>query len=174
MERRLLRITRLTDYGIVLMTRLATDRTRSVHAARDLAAESRIPLPTVAKILKALAHVGLLTSHRGASGGFSLAKDPARISVAEVIESLEGPIAMTECLGEEQGACGIEQGCPARSNWDRINRVVRQALVGLTLEEMARPAFLQECSPLRGCSPPPAAPLPSAALPAAATAKKAP
>jgi len=138
-----LRISRLTDYGIVLLTRFASDRTSSVHAAKDLAAEARIPAPTVSKILKILAHVGVLESHRGATGGFSLARPAAEVSVAEVIEALDGPIAMTECLGEEAGTCDIESGCPVRSNWDRINRTVRDALRGLTIADMARPAFLQ-------------------------------
>jgi FeS assembly SUF system regulator len=158
-----LRISRLTDYGIVLLTRFASDRTTSVHTARDLAAEVRVPAPTVSKILKALAHVGILESHRGASGGFSLARPAERISVAEVIEALDGPIAMTECLGEEPGACEIESGCPVRSNWDRINRTVRDALVGLTIADMARPAFLRR-RPL-AVAIPSGSPLPEAGTP---------
>jgi Rrf2 family protein len=81
----------------------------------------------------------LLVSHRGVGGGFALAREPERISVAEVIAALEGPIAITECLGEVPGTCELEAGCPVRSNWDRINRVVREALEGLSIAEMARP-----------------------------------
>ena len=159
----MLRISRLTDYGIVLLTRFASDRTRSVHNARDLAAEVRIPAPTVSKILKTLAHVGVLESHRGASGGFSLSRAPEDVSVAEVIEALDGPIAMTDCLGEEAGTCEIESGCPVRSNWDRINRTVRDALRGLSIADMARPAFLQH----RGLA------IAAATAPAAAAGSKA-
>lgn len=158
----MLRITRLADYGIVLMTRFASDRKGTVHTARGLAADSRVPLPTVSKILKAFAHVGILESHRGAAGGFSLARDPQRLSVAEIIEALDGPIAMTECLGETPGTCEIENGCPVRSNWDRINRSVRQALEGLSIADMARPAFL------RHRAAPPVTLLSPAALPPAA------
>ena len=140
----MIRLTKLADYGIVLMTRLAAAPRGSVHTARGLAASAGVPLPTVAKILKALAHPTpdggpLLVSHRGVGGGFALVRDPERISVAEVIAALEGPIAITECLGEAPGTCELEAGCPVRSNWDRINRVVREALERLSIAEMARP-----------------------------------
>ena len=137
----MIRLTKLADYGIVLMTHLASERTRTVHTARDLAAMTRVPLPTVSKILKALAHMGILESHRGVGGGFTLARDPQRISVADVVTALEGPIAITECLSEGPGACELEAGCPVRSNWDRINGVVRGALERLSIAEMARPVF---------------------------------
>lgn len=140
----MIRLTKLADYGIVLMTRLAASPRGTVHTARGLALSAGVPLPTVSKILKALAHPTaksgpLLVSHRGVGGGFALARDPERISVAEVIAALEGPIAITECLGEAPGTCDLEAGCPVRSNWDRINRVVREALEDLSIAEMARP-----------------------------------
>jgi FeS assembly SUF system regulator len=139
-----IRLTKLADYGIVLMTRLAAAQRGTVHTARDLATVAGVPLPTVSKILKVLAHpapdgAALLVSHRGVGGGFALARDAERISVAEVIAALEGPIALTECLGDVPGVCEIEAGCPVRSGWDRINRVVRDALEGLSIAEMARP-----------------------------------
>ena len=137
----MIRLTKLADYGIVLMTHLASERTRTVHTARDLASATRVPLPTVSKILKALAHTGLLESHRGVGGGFALARDPERVSVADIVIALEGPFAITQCLSEGLHSCEIESGCPVRSNWDRINGVVREALERLSIAEMARPVF---------------------------------
>lgn len=136
----MLRITKQTDYGIVLMTHFAADEGRSVHNARDLSATARLPLPTVSKILKALARAGLLASHRGVKGGYRLARDPAAVSVADIITALEGPIAMTECIDHADGDCGIEHCCPARSNWQRINAVVRDALRAVPLADMV-PSF---------------------------------
>jgi FeS assembly SUF system regulator len=135
----MVRITKLSDYAIVLLTRFAGDGGRTVHAARDLARETHIPFPTVGKVLKTLAHADLLRSHRGVRGGYSLARDPGEITVAQVIAALEGPLAMTECLGEPAGLCEIERLCPVRSTWARINSVVRSALDSLTLAELARP-----------------------------------
>ena len=132
----MLRITKQTDYGIVLMTRLAADGTASVSNARDLAAGVNLPLPTVSKILKALARAGLIVSHRGVKGGYSLTRDAREIPVVEVIEALEGPIAMTECLDTTANDCGIECSCPVRLNWQAINSAVRDALLKIPLSDM--------------------------------------
>ncbi len=131
----MIRITKQTDYGIVLLTHLATDPERQYNAP-ELAAEARLPLPMVSKILKLLAREGLLDSHRGVKGGYSLARVPEAISMAEIIAALEGPIALTECISVE-GDCSHEPLCPVRSNWRRINQAVRMALEGIALSEMA-------------------------------------
>jgi len=133
----MIRITKQTDYGIVLLTHLAADPERQYNAP-ELAAEARLPLPMVSKILKLLAREGLLVSHRGVKGGYSLARRPEAISMAEIIASLEGPIALTECISVE-GDCSHEPLCPVRSTWRRINPAVRTALAGITLAEMAHP-----------------------------------
>ena len=133
----MIRITKQTDYGIVLLTHLAADPERQYNAP-DLAAEAHLPLPMVSKILKLLAREGLLASHRGVKGGYSLARRPEAISMAEIIAALEGPIALTECISVE-GDCSHEPLCPVRSNWRRINQAVRTALEGITLAEMAHP-----------------------------------
>ncbi len=140
----MLRITKQTDYSIVLMTHFASDASRSVHNARDLANEINLPLPTVSKILKALAREGLLESHRGVKGGYSLARDPKQISVEEIVTALEGPIAITECLDDGIDDCGIGRGCPVRANWHRINQAVRVALGAIPLSEMASPVSSRE------------------------------
>jgi FeS assembly SUF system regulator len=133
----MLRLTRQCDYGIVLMTHFAGASDENVQNARDLARCVNLPLPTVSKILKALARAGLLVSHRGVKGGYCLARGPDRITVSEIIEALEGPIALTECLDGAADECGIEFSCPVRTNWRRINGAVRDALRGIPLSEMA-------------------------------------
>ncbi len=133
----MIRITRQTDYGIVLMTHLAVHADRQYNAP-ELSAEAHLPLPMVAKILKLLAREGLLASHRGVKGGYSLARLPEEITMAEIVTALEGPIALTECV-EETGLCAHEPICPSRSNWHVISRAVRRALEGITLAEMSHP-----------------------------------
>jgi FeS assembly SUF system regulator len=133
----MIRITKQTDYGIVLLTHLAAQPERQYNAP-ELAAEAHLPLPMVSKILKLLAREGLLVSHRGVKGGYSLARQPEAMSMAEIIAALEGPIALTECISVE-GDCFHEPLCPVRSNWRRINQAVRTALEGITLAEMAHP-----------------------------------
>ncbi|MGD8376670.1 MAG: SUF system Fe-S cluster assembly regulator [Acidobacteriota bacterium] len=135
----MIRMTRLTDYGIVLLTRMARGGTGTVHNARDLAGAVGLPLPTVNKILKTLTRKGLLESHRGVKGGYGLARMPEEISILEVIDATEGPVAITDCSSEGEG-CEHEEMCPLDGSWRRINDVIRRALEGITLAEMARPA----------------------------------
>ncbi len=133
----MIRITKQTDYGIVLLTHLASQADRQLNAP-ELAAETQLPLPMVSKILKILVREGLLASHRGVKGGYSLGRLPEEITMAEIISALEGPIAITECI-EVSSDCSHERLCPVRSNWQRINQAVRGALEGITLAEMTSP-----------------------------------
>ncbi|HWM89511.1 MAG TPA: SUF system Fe-S cluster assembly regulator [Thermoanaerobaculia bacterium] len=133
----MIRITKQTDYGVVLLTHLAAQPDRQVNAP-ELAAETQLPLPMVSKILKLLVREGVLLSHRGVKGGYSLARLPGEVTMAEIITALEGPIAITECV-EVSSGCSHEQLCPVRSNWHRINAAVRGALEGITLADMASP-----------------------------------
>jgi FeS assembly SUF system regulator len=135
----MLRMTRLTDYGVVLLSHIAREPDRSTRNAPELAAAAHLPLPTVSKILKILAREGLLVPHRGAKGGFSLARPASEITVAEIIAALEGPIALTECSGHAGERCEIEPLCPVSAPWRRINRAVFEALRGITLAEMVSP-----------------------------------
>ncbi len=134
----MIRITKQSDYGIVLMTRLASEPDQ-LHNAAALAAEAQLPAPTVSKILKLLAKAGLLESHRGVKGGYSLTRPPESISMAEIIGTLEGPIAITECIEDGPGECSQESFCAVRGNWQRINLAIRQALEAITLAEMTEP-----------------------------------
>lgn len=133
----MIRLSKLADYGIVMMTNMARHPGRQ-HSAAGIAAESYIPLPMASKILKALARGGLLVSHRGAKGGYGLARPAAFISVADVITALDGPIALTACIEDGPGECDIEGVCPARANWQRINDAIRRALDGITVAEMSQ------------------------------------
>ena len=134
----MLRVTKLADYGIVILTHLA-GHSAAIYNARDIANEVRLPLPVVSKILKLLARNGLLGSHRGIKGGYGLARKPELITVAEIIRALEGPIAVTECTDTVRGDCGLETGCPVRTNWHLINQAIYQALEKITLAEMTQP-----------------------------------
>ena len=137
----MIRMTRLTDYGIMLLTLFARDAKHSMKSARDLAQEAKLPLPTVSKILKLLARHGLLEAHRGVRGGFTLSRKPDAITMAEVIGALEGPIGVTDCCAPPSD-CGIEKSCIVKSNWLKINKVVLEALGRITLAEMTHPITL--------------------------------
>ncbi len=133
----MLRVTKLTDYATVVMTVLAS-RPGVVHSASELAERARLEPPTVSKVLKPLSHAGLVEAFRGANGGYRLARPAARISLADIVEAMEGPIGMTEC-SLDHGACDIERTCDASAGWRRINDVVADALRGVTLAELLQP-----------------------------------
>lgn len=137
----MIRLSKLTDYGLVLMTHVARKRTGTLHTARGLALESGFPIPTVSKLLKVLLQHGFLVSQRGIKGGYSLAREAQDISVADMIAALEGPIALTDC-STDIGLCDFERGCPVKHNQRVINQVVRGALEKLTLADLAHPLRL--------------------------------
>ena len=134
----MLRLTKQADYGVILLTHLAIHYDRR-FAAPELAEDTHLPLPTVSKILKLLSREGLLVSHRGVKGGYSLARDPHQITVAEMVTALDGPIAFTECIEDTPGVCSQESSCRLRSNWQRINQAVRLALDSISLAELVDP-----------------------------------
>ena len=119
----MIRLSRISDYGIVLMAHLAGFEDGQPHNAREIASAAGLPLPVVSKILKGLAREGLLESHRGAKGGYGLARSPHEITADEMIEALEGPIGLTECT-VHPGECAQESSCGVREPWQRINAVV--------------------------------------------------
>jgi len=131
-----LRITKQSDYGILLMTLFAARPESGSHSARDLADETGLPLPMVGKILKLLVRDGLLSSQRGAKGGYRLSRPPAAITVEDIVRSLEGPIAITECSETGPGGCRFTGACALQPNWMRINSALRRALQGITLLDM--------------------------------------
>ncbi len=135
----MIRMNKLTDYGVVLLTTFAREPAKGI-SARELSARTGIPQPTVVKLLKTLLKAGLLVSQRGTKGGYSLARTPEEVPVSTVIEALEGPLAITEC--SVPGSCEHERLCLARPNWTAVNQVIQEALSKVTLAEMTRPASL--------------------------------
>mgnify|MGYP000209224972 FL=1 len=133
----MLRISKMTDYAIIVMVELHASHTE-VLSAHMLAERSHLELPTVSNVLKLLVKTGLVDSYRGVNGGYSLRRNAQDISVAEIIAAIEGPIAMTECSVEE-GLCTQESMCSLRGNWQRISVAVAQAMEAVSLEEMATP-----------------------------------
>ncbi|MCA9783439.1 MAG: SUF system Fe-S cluster assembly regulator [Calditrichaeota bacterium] len=131
----MLRISRQTDYGVFLMTIFGREEVGKLISARDLVARTQLPLPMVSKILKGLARNGILESQRGVHGGYYLSRPADQLSVSEIIEAIDGPIAITECVDEETG-CRFKSVCPMHSNWSRINMAIASALSDVTLAQM--------------------------------------
>jgi FeS assembly SUF system regulator len=129
------RLSRLSDYAIVLTSRIARGE-GLVVTARGLSSETDIPWPTVVKLLKMLAAGGVLHSIQGRNGGYALARPASKISLIDIIEMIEGPVALTEC-NRETGNCGIQKNCQVHRHWLVINNVVRQSLAALTLADMS-------------------------------------
>jgi len=136
----MLRLTKLTDYGILLLTHIAADETR-LFASNDLSNATRVPSPTVSKVLQTLLGAGLLESIRGAKGGYRLARSSAEISVREIIDCFEGDIALTEC-NLDDNACDQLSVCATQNNWKRINEAVRGALDNISLKDMTEKDFM--------------------------------
>lgn len=131
----MIRLTNLADYAVVVMTAAAREPLARLSATR-VAEATGIPAPTVAKLMGTLARAGLLTASRGVAGGFSLALAPAAISVAAIVEAVDGPIALTNCLSGDASDCTIEGHCGVRGHWGPINRAVRDALAAVSLAQL--------------------------------------
>jgi FeS assembly SUF system regulator len=134
----MLRVSKLTDYATEVMTVLAAAPAR-VYSAQELAERARLEAPTVSKLLKQLAGAELIESFRGVNGGYRLAREPERISIADIVIAMEGPIGMTECSAQA-GLCDHESHCGVRVNWQRINDAIAGALAGVSLADMLKPA----------------------------------
>ncbi len=133
----MLRISKLTDYATVVLAAMAREPER-VHTAADLSGRTGVAHPTVSKLLKQFARAGMLTSYRGAHGGYLLAEAPESVSAARIIDLVEGPVAVTECSrGDHQ--CELEGMCGVGHHWQRINRAIRAALEEISLADLAAP-----------------------------------
>ncbi len=130
----MLRISKLTDYGTVVLAHLAHDDS-SLVSASDVAVATSIALPTVSKLLKALARADLVRSTRGAQGGYQLSRGAKEISAAAVIDALEGPVSITECSSHD-GHCDIESVCAVGGAWQRINIAIRRSLEEVSLADL--------------------------------------
>lgn len=131
-----MRLSKMTDYAVVMMGHMGQS-TGHVFAATQIADETGVPQPTVSKLLKELARGGLLTSIRGAAGGYRLDRTPEQITVAEIVQALEGPIALTACVDGADDSCNVESFCGMRGNWNKVNNAIRTALESVTLADMA-------------------------------------
>lgn len=132
----MLRLSKLTDYGTVLLAHLAANR-GSVCSAADVATATGVAVPTVSKLLKLLGRNGLVTSTRGANGGYRLAGDPNDISAADIIDALEGPVSITECSASDS-QCEHEGVCSVGGAWQQVNVAIRRALDDVSLSDLLR------------------------------------
>lgn len=135
----MIKLGKLTDYAVAVMVQLSREGNGAARSAHQLAERTSIPEPTVAKVLKKLARKKLVESVRGAAGGYRLAGAADQISICDVIEALDGPIAIVSCVGESE-SCRAQPKCPAKGKWTPVNHAIRAALQAVRLSDMARSA----------------------------------
>ncbi len=132
----MIRLSKLADYAFILLTQMAMDAPKAA-AASDLSASTQLPLPTVAKIMKMLAKGGVVTAQRGATGGYRLAASVTDTSIASIIEAVDGPIALTDCVrGSGDQGCAASGVCPMRQGWTKVNQAIKTGLEGVTLADL--------------------------------------
>jgi len=130
----MLRMSKLTDYGTLVLAQLSASE-GDLSSAHQVANDTHLAQPTVSKLLKALVRAGLVISERGAQGGYALARPPQEISAAQIIDALEGPVAITAC-SSGHGLCDLESTCRVGNAWQRINVSIRQALTEVSLADL--------------------------------------
>jgi FeS assembly SUF system regulator len=133
-----MRLTSLADYAVVMMAAAARRGGEARLSANLLAGETGVPLPTAQKLMGKLASAGLLTSARGTGGGFRLAREAGGISLADIIEAVEGTIAMTTCVDETRNDCALDGHCLVKPHLGVVNGAVRGALQGVSLASLAQ------------------------------------
>ena len=133
-----MRLSHLADYAVVLMTAAARRPEGARLSATELAQDTGVPLPTAQKLMGQLAACGLLTSSRGAGGGFALARPAADISLADIVEAVEGPIALTMCADGVNHDCILDAHCRVKPHMGVVGNAVRGALGAVSLTELAR------------------------------------
>src|SRR5690554_6229712 len=147
----MLRVSKIVDYGTLVLTHMASDPKR-VFSAADLAATLGLGQPVVSKVLKTLTQREIVKSTRGARGGYALSRPAEEISIADIIDALdEQPFGLTECTATP-GTCSVEADCNIRSNWQRINAIVRKTLEQVSIADMVNPTTPIEFIPGRGSS----------------------
>jgi len=140
-----IKLNRMTDYAAILLSLLAYELRHDANSclsAADISGRTGLAQPTVAKILKMLAAAGLVSATRGKSGGYALMLDPASISIAAIIEALEGPIALTACVETSVDSCASRYSCFLGGNWERVNIAIADALGSVTLADLVNPESL--------------------------------
>jgi len=136
----MLRISKLADYGTVVMVYLAK-HTQDLCNARDIAEHTHLAMPTVSKLLKRLTAAGLLSSMRGVTGGYRLQRAAANISVLQIIYALDEPRGLTEC-SLQPNECSLQDVCRIQGNWRLISQSIESALNGVSLEALAKPSLV--------------------------------
>ena len=134
-----MRLSSMADYAVVTMSAAARHCGGARTSASELASETGLPLPTVHKLVSLLSKAGLLRSVRGAGGGLQLARPAAAITLADIVEAVEGPIALTACTEHGKHDCALEGACGVQPHWGVVNQAMRGALAGIPLTELARP-----------------------------------
>ncbi|HJP05644.1 MAG: SUF system Fe-S cluster assembly regulator [Gammaproteobacteria bacterium] len=134
----MLRISKITDYGTLVLVHLARCDDGRLCPASDVSAGTHIALPTVQKVLKILTRGGLVESARGAGGGYRLVRAPEQISAAEILDTLEGPVALTEC-SHTDSHCKLEPNCQVGGAWQKISQAIRAAMNDITLADLRTP-----------------------------------
>lgn len=147
-----MRLSSMADYAVVVMVAAARHCGGARVSAMQLAQETGLPTPTVQKLVSCLANAGLLRSSRGAGGGLKLARPAAAITVADIVEAVEGPIALTACVEKGKHECTLEGACAVRPHWPLVNEALRGALAGVPLTRLAQvppvlPASSQPLAP---------------------------
>ena len=131
----MIRLNKMTDYAVVMLSHLAVDVDRVVTAT-ELARGSVLPLPSVSKLMKQLSRAGILTSQRGASGGYRLGRAPKDISIADIVTILEGPIALTACIEGADTSCDAIPQCSLSGHWNQVNHAIQVALDSVSLADL--------------------------------------
>jgi FeS assembly SUF system regulator len=147
-----MRLTHLADYAVVLMTAAARYPAGARLSATELSAATGVPLPTAQKLMGQLAASGLLTSARGASGGFALARAAGEISLADIVEAVEGPIALTMCSESNNHECALDKHCRVKPHIGIVGNAVRGALGAVSLQNLAKPLSSVRPEPVEGLS----------------------
>lgn len=132
-----MRLSSLADYAVVMLTAAARRCGSSVCSASVIAGETGVPLPTAQKLVSRLAAAGLVESARGTGGGFRLARPAAAISLADIVEAVEGPIRLTTCADGDSHDCVLDHQCAVRPHWGVVNDAVRGALAGISLATLS-------------------------------------
>lgn len=139
----MVRLSKLSDYAVVVLMRLEATPPGGVQTAPGIAQATGVAEPTVAKVLKQLGQAGLVQSTRGARGGYALARPLDQVSIADVIAAVEGPVALAACVDGATHVCECEGACQVRGRWDMVNDAIRAALAAITLADMIKGALPQ-------------------------------
>lgn len=131
----MIRMSKLADYAFILLAQMVGEDKTS-WSASELSLRTTLPLPTVAKLMKQLAKAGVVTGQRGATGGYSLGAPAKAIPISRVIEAVDGPIALTDCVDGTEPDCAVQSLCPMHGGWNKINKAVRAALDSVYLSEL--------------------------------------